>query len=172
MPGSSTVPQSPRHDSNVRLLHSGRCRRRWTTWRRVAARIRTWEGLTTRPSTVSVCPLWHGGTVDATRRNHPRKPQRHGSMPASGYHCGRVIRTLVAVRTLWFQRGPLTGPGKPRQAVRRRVELRSLAALGFHPSAGADPPVSPRRVPESNREPVVGAGVASQWGHQSPDTAL
>lgn len=55
--------------------------------------------------------------------------------------------------------------------MRRRVELRSLSALGFKPSAVAYPHVSPRRVPGSNREPVAGAGVAGQWGHHSPDTA-
>ena len=95
MPGSSTVPQSPRHDSNVRLLlyreaswpldHREKCRREdsnlgktyasgseplpvdhlgtatGNTGNRLpaqrpdaATRIRAWEGLTTRPSTVPV----------------------------------------------------------------------------------------------------------------------
>ena len=50
----------------------------------------------------------------------------------------------------------------------RRRELRTLSVLGFIPSAITCPPVSPRRVPESNREPVAGAGVAGQWGSPFP----
>lgn len=85
------------------------------------------------------------------------------AIPCSGGRCRAIGPHPPATAGDWL--------GSSSHAVRRRVKLRSLSALGFKPSAVAYPHVSPRRVPESNREPVAGAGIAGQWGHHSPDTA-